>query len=965
RGRLERRRGGRRSKRARVDSGRGRRAGNDCRSQSQPPLADGSVVARGSMSDVGTLAAMDAFAGGARRKPPRLPPPQPPPHRTNHYYVRRNSPVPRHSSSLTLFARAHEPKKDKLEHGGDLSRPERPNSLSAGKLPRRICYQGDAEDEDDQDDDETEAPSGADMSRVEEIPPKEPIFNAVPLKSALKKRPMTNASPGATPLATPLAPRQDHHHASFNSRPVRVGNTLENKENARPWEGEYRDGDYSSENILVVQSECERQESWEAIGARLIRRLSMRPTAEELVERNILKSQSPAEEKKQKEEKKRYLLRKLSFRPTVDELKEKKIIRFNDYIEVTQDIMTFSGGMKENKQRKDCWESELGYGWTQTGQRRCRSNRPESTMSVSSDIRFTRRKMSRPCRGCCAALAALLVLLLFAAVAIYLGLSTTDVKSVMQRAILAPYFAAAGAQPDTLQIEESSVISSQALKESETTIAEPPTTEPMMPDVEELQECSPLVLSLCSHLPYNITTYPNLDFVCQMLQPRCEEGRLVYPCRSYCRKFHAGCGSRLPDRLKPHFDCARFPDYFGPGSCAPEPDCHNSLQRLALSRRSCDGLPDCADASDERECSHCSSVGIWVTRSLASWKRENSETTLGSIRSRVGYAVWAERGHYGKICAAPHEDNKQALMSVATSLCTSLSFRSAITAEVVPDMEEFDEDAGNSTTKKSLPEYVEIVDPNAPEISFIRSECPEKKVIKVVCDQLVCGVPSARGARSADGVEGLPRSAQPGDWPWHAVLLRSHVHACDAILVHASWLISTASCFQGQPKAEWTARLGSVRVQSTTPWQQERRIVGMVRSPVEGSMLALIRLEEPLEMTDFVRPACLPGNGFKMDNKSTCNTLGWRRNRDQLQRVHLVATSMNTCENEEEYAGSSMMCFDGVSKHWSLVGVSGWRIACTKIGLGRPRIYDDVTSHVDWILKTISNSSRYKPIVNI
>ncbi|XP_050672750.1 atrial natriuretic peptide-converting enzyme-like [Leptidea sinapis] len=793
--------------------------------------------------------------------------------------------------------------------------------------------------------------------------------------------------------------------------------------------------------------------------------------------------------------------------------------------------MTFSGGMKENKQRKDCWESELGYGWTQTGQRRCRSNRPESTMSVSSDIRFTRRKMSRPCRGCCAALAALLVLLLFAAVAIYLGhmflfgdplkrqtfkgsfiatawghreegdfdandnstsegemrqmlyniysnselrscfvsadilaldnaddgtrvhfevsfepiftaVSTTDVKSVMQRAILAPYFAAAGAQPDTLQIEESSVISSQALKESETTIAEPPTTEPMMPDVEELQECSPLVLSLCSHLPYNITTYPNLvghatkdillrdlvafrelldaecshlaqDFVCQMLQPRCEEGRLVYPCRSYCRKFHAGCGSRLPDRLKPHFDCARFPDYFGPGSCAPEPDCHNSLQRLALSRRLCDGLPDCADASDERECSHCSSVGsnslrcalhdrclpphlrcdgtpdcadgsdesgcLWVTRSLASWKRENSETTLGSIRSRVGYAVWAERGHYGKICAAPHEDNKQALMSVATSLCTSLSFRSAITAEVVPDMEEFDEDAGNSTTKKSLPEYVEIVDPNAPEISFIRSECPEKKVIKVVCDQLVCGVPSARGARSADGVEGLPRSAQPGDWPWHAVLLRSHVHACDAILVHASWLISTASCFQGQPKAEWTARLGSVRVQSTTPWQQERRIVGMVRSPVEGSMLALIRLEEPLEMTDFVRPACLPGNGFKMDNKSTCNTLGWRRNRDQLQRVHLVATSMNTCENvsiatgngicaeplydqddcdEEEYAGSSMMCFDGVSKHWSLVGVSGWRIACTKIGLGRPRIYDDVTSHVDWILKTISNSSR-------
>nr|XP_034839672.1 phosphatase and actin regulator 4 isoform X4 [Maniola hyperantus] len=313
-----------------------------------------------------------------------------------------------------------EPKKDKLENGGELVRPERPNSLTAGKLPRRICYQGDvggytvggeggdasaeeqlmlsdlpeppiavsdigpippppmfsspsptrhhahslanthSDSEEEESGSEEEAEANADTSRVEEIPPKEPLYNAVPLKSALKKRP----APAASPAATPLAPRQDHHHASFN-RPVRIGNALENKENARPWEGEFREECASdservaaklarkeslniklalrpdrqeliNRNILVVQSEHERQESWEAIGARLIRRLSMRPTAEELVERNILKSQSPAEEKKQKEEKKRYLLRKLSFRPTVDELKEKKIIRFSDYIEVTQ-----------------------------------------------------------------------------------------------------------------------------------------------------------------------------------------------------------------------------------------------------------------------------------------------------------------------------------------------------------------------------------------------------------------------------------------------------------------------------------------------------------------------------------------------------------------------------------------------------------------------------------------------------
>lgn len=61
------------------------------------------------------------------------------------------------------------------------------------------------------------------------------------------------------------------------------------------------------------------------------------------------------------------------------------------------------------------------------------------------------------------------------------------------------------------------------------------------------------------------------DFVCQMLQPRCHKDRLIRPCRAYCRAFHAGCGARLPERLRPHFDCGRFPDYFGLDSCVPEP----------------------------------------------------------------------------------------------------------------------------------------------------------------------------------------------------------------------------------------------------------------------------------------------------------------------------------------------------------------------------------------------------------
>lgn len=48
--------------------------------------------------------------------------------------------------------------------------------------------------------------------------------------------------------------------------------------------------DLINRNILQMHSDNDIKETKEAIGARLIRRLSMRPTAEELIERNILKS---------------------------------------------------------------------------------------------------------------------------------------------------------------------------------------------------------------------------------------------------------------------------------------------------------------------------------------------------------------------------------------------------------------------------------------------------------------------------------------------------------------------------------------------------------------------------------------------------------------------------------------------------------------------------------------------------
>uniref|UniRef100_A0A8D2ZIZ0 Phosphatase and actin regulator 4 n=1 Tax=Scophthalmus maximus TaxID=52904 RepID=A0A8D2ZIZ0_SCOMX len=97
----------------------------------------------------------------------------------------------------------------------------------------------------------------------------------------------------------------------------------------------YRDNQPPGQTGLTWQS----REQWEAIraqiGTALTRRLSQRPTAEELEQRNILQPKNQADRQAEVREIKRRLTRKLSQRPTVAELQARKILRFHEYVEVT------------------------------------------------------------------------------------------------------------------------------------------------------------------------------------------------------------------------------------------------------------------------------------------------------------------------------------------------------------------------------------------------------------------------------------------------------------------------------------------------------------------------------------------------------------------------------------------------------------------------------------------------------
>ncbi|KAJ8968333.1 hypothetical protein NQ314_002349 [Rhamnusium bicolor] len=59
---------------------------------------------------------------------------------------------------------------------------------------------------------------------------------------------------------------------------------------------------------------------------------------------------------------------------------------------------------------------------------------------------------------------------------------------------------------------------------------------------------------------------------------------------------------------------------------------------------------------------------------------------------------------------------------------------------------------------------------------------------------------------------------------------------------------------------------------------------------------------------------------------------------------------------EEEFAGSPMMCQNDDEERWTLIGITNWRIACSKNGTERPRMYDKIASNVNWIRESITST---------
>ncbi|CAL1527987.1 unnamed protein product [Lymnaea stagnalis] len=566
--------------------------------------------------------------------------------------------------------------------------------------------------------------------------------------------------------------------------------------------------------------------------------------------------------------------------------------------------------------------------------------------------------------------------------------------------------------------------------------------------------CVPVNHDMCSSYGINKTSYPNVIrgvavekplialqlfqgiynathcykhlmlFACAFFVPNCtgkpEPYNTLPPCASLCQAFRDRCQiffDIFEHAVIANISCSDLPDSPDPTVCmgyheAREPDfkvCgpgEIKCGKNSCIKRSwiCDGNQDCDDNSDEAHCATCDKSEMACVKSYGRCINktqgcDGADDCYTGVDENFCVQMDATSDKdvlqaYNPISAEWEEVCKDNWTSeFSTLVCKQLGYHRVLAT--------YYKDYSNKTKTAILTSLKDGSDPNRLQ-SFLKKgqpSCPSGYVVRIVCMDAVCGIRPAYYRSPLRVVGG--DEVKPGALPWMASLHGGLGEAffCGATVINEQWILTAGHCIGGGEHGDlkyWTIQTGSTRRVAYSKYRQIRRPKRMIKHPAFNvatvdNDVALIQLEKPLAMNDYVRPICLPEK--QPEEGTRCYAAGWGKNDNFAQRyeaalkqVPLDISSWEYCKNATSNASGnkivyaltkSMFCAGGADSHDACQGDSGGPLLCRKenttdewyqggivswgVICGHPRtpgVYTNLPLYVDWIRETITNASE-------
>uniref|UniRef100_A0A4X1W7U1 EF-hand domain family member D2 n=2 Tax=Sus scrofa TaxID=9823 RepID=A0A4X1W7U1_PIG len=246
-----------------------------------------------------------------------------------------------------------------------------------------------------------------------------------------------------------------------------------------------------------------------------------------------------------------------------------------------------------------------------------------------------------------------------------------------------------------------------------------------------------------------------------------------------------------------------------------------------------------------------------------------------------------------------------------------------------------------------------------------------------------CGVPSFPPNLSARVVGG--ENAIPHSWPWQISLQYlsgdTWKHTCGGTLITSTHVLTAAHCISnsrtyrvalGKNNLEVEDEEGSLVVGVDSIFVHEKWNSLLIRNDI-----ALIKLAEPVELSDTIQVSCLPEEGSLLPQDYPCYVTGWGRLwtngpiAAELQQGLQPVVDHATCSQRDWWGSTvrdTMVCAGGDGVISACNGDSGGPLNCQAengswevrgivsfgSGLGcntykKPTVFTRVSAYIDWI----------------
>ncbi|XP_054014049.1 uncharacterized protein LOC128895470 isoform X1 [Hylaeus anthracinus] len=378
--------------------------------------------------------------------------------------------------------------------------------------------------------------------------------------------------------------------------------------------------------------------------------------------------------------------------------------------------------------------------------------------------------------------------------------------------------------------------------------------------------------------------------------------------------------------------------------------------------------------------------------------KNNEAMTTNNVKKEInnynekGYINIRKNGKWGKLCLSGMDDllqERQATWTIedlGRAVCKAITYQDYETVEKV-----LDERPTSSRSYYTLSYNEKSLDKTI--LTFKPSECPSGEILRVKCKNLECGIRTQAPSQARSNVSRRSRivgggSSSAGSWPWQVALYKEGDYQCGGALISDRWIVSAAHCFYHAQDKYWVARIGATRRGSfPSPYEQVLRLDHISLHPeyIDNGFIndiAMLRLEEQVVFSDYVRPICLPETEPK--SGTMCTVTGWgqlfeigRIFPDTLQEVQLPVISTEECRRKTLFlplyritsgmlcaglqnggrdaclgdSGGPLVC-SGSDNKYTLHGITSNGYGCARPG--RPGVYTKVHHYLPWIEHTIS-----------